>query len=110
MPTLLPRDDDNQPIPALRLRPGGAQALAAGAASVRSAAFAPGTRVVALYATGPVFLRSGDAAVAAGTGDHYFPAGTYYDLSLGAEKQPRHTHIAALAAEAPCTLYISEKE
>jgi hypothetical protein len=111
MATLMPRDDDNAPIPALRLRPGGAHALAVGAVSTRNAiAFAPSTRVVGLYATVPVHIRTGDATVTAGTGDHFFPAGVYYDLSLGGGRQGRDSHIAAIQADAAGTLYVSEKE
>ena len=111
MPTLLPRDEDSIPIPALRLRPGGAQCIAVGASSATNAQpFSPSTRVIGIYATGPVFLRSGTAGVASTTADHYFPAYTYYDLSLGDERTGRHTHIAAVRAVTDCTLYISEKE
>jgi hypothetical protein len=110
MSTFLPRDDDYQPIPALRLKAGGAQALGAGAVSVRSAAFDPATRVVGLYATGPVFVRTGDASVTAGPGDHFFPEGFYYDLSLGDARQGRHSHLAVLSADADCILHLSEKE
>ncbi len=37
MSTLLPTDDDNNPIPAMRLKPGGAQSIAATASSARNA-------------------------------------------------------------------------
>ncbi len=111
MTTLLPRDDDNTPIPAMTLKPDGAHALAVGASSARSAqAFAAGTRVVSLFATQPVFLRLGDAAVTADSGDHFFPAGIYYDISLGHAKGVTASHIAALRAGGEdATLYISEK-
>ena len=111
MTTLLPRDDDNTPIPAMTLRPDGAHSLAAGASSVRNAqAFAAGTRVVSLYATEPVFLRLGDATVTASATDHFFPAGIYYDVSLGHAKGATATHIAAIrAGDEDATLYISEK-
>ncbi|MBK3733613.1 hypothetical protein GAY29_10880 [Azospirillum brasilense] len=111
MSTLLPRDEDCVPIPALRLRPGGAQSITVGAGSATNAQpFNPATRVIGIYATGPVFLRSGAAGVTATTADHYFPAYTYYDLSLGDERTGRHTHIAAVRAAGDCILYISEKE
>jgi hypothetical protein len=114
MSTLLPLDDDHRVIPALRLKPGGAHALPAGAASVRNAQpFAPDTRIIGVYATGPVYVRTGNATVTATAtaADHYFPEGVYYDLSMGDDRQGRHTHIAVLrAGTADCTLYLSEKE
>ena len=112
MTTLLPRDDDHRTIPALRLKPGGAHAIPAGAASARNAIpFAADTRIVGLYATGPVYVRTGTADVTATAADHYFPEGTYYDLSLGDDRRGRHTHIAVLrAGGSDCTLYVSEKE
>jgi hypothetical protein len=112
MPTLMPRDDDAQPIPALRLRPGGAQTIAATtAASARTAvAFAVETRIIGLCATGPVFVQTGGADVTAATTDHYLPAGLYYDVSLGDARQGRHTHVAAIAAETGCMVHVSEKE
>lgn len=63
----------------------------------------------------PVFIRTGDGTVTAGPGDHYFPDGIYYDLSLGATAGGRHTHLAVTAAggggtPATGTLYVSEKE
>ena len=111
MPTLMPRDDNLFPIPALRLRQDGAHVIAVGAVSAANArAFSPSTRVIGIYATGPVFLRTGGETVTASTSDHYFPANTYYDLALGDGLQERHTRIAALRAAGDCTLYISEKE
>ncbi len=112
MPTLMPRDADAQPIPALRLRPGGAQKIAAvTTGSTRTATpFADDTQVIGLYATGAVFVRTGGADVTATSADHYLPAGLYYDVSVGDARQGRHTHVAAIAADAACTLHVSEKE
>ncbi len=112
MSTLLPRDDDSAPIPALGLKPGGAHTITITATSTRIAtAFLPDTRVIGIYATGPVFLRLGDATTVATATDHYFPADTYYDLSLGGGKRIQRTHIAALrAGSSDCILYVSEKE
>ena len=111
MTTLLPRDDDNAIIPALSLKSGGAHSLAAGATTARTAsAFGAGARVISLYASEPVFLALGDDSVTATSSDHYFPAGVYYDISLGSSKAGRATHLAALRAGAvDATLYISEK-
>lgn len=113
MTTLLPKDADNNTIPALRLKPGGAHVISATATSARnSAAFDDDTRVVSLYATGPVYVRFGDSSVAATITDHYFPSGVYYDIAVGGggSKGPRHTHVAVLRADSNCSVYVSEKE
>ncbi len=111
MTTILPRDVDQAPIPALGLKPGGAQSLTVTAASARNAvAFAADTQVIGVYATGPVFIRTGDATVTAAATDHYLPADTCWDLSLGGGKRAHHTHIAVIRAAFDCQLYVSEKE
>jgi hypothetical protein len=114
MPTLLPRDADNNPIPALRLRAsGGAHTISATATTARnSTAFSSETKVVSLYATGPVYVRFGGASITATAGDHYYPQGVYYDFAIsgGGSKGPQNTHVAVLAAGAACTVYVSEKE
>lgn len=110
MTTILPTDENNNPIPALRLRDGGAHRLTVTATSSRNTvAFNTGTHVISLYATGPVYLRCGGASVTAANTDHYFPAGTYYDIAIGGEEAAQTLYIAALRAETDCTLYISEK-
>jgi hypothetical protein len=114
MTTLLPVDEDSNPIPAMRLRPGGAHTISATAVSARNAiAFDEATKVVSLFATGPVYVRFGADSVMAATTDHYFPQGLYYDFAVsGGEfnKSPRHTHVAVKAADTDCTVYISERE
>ncbi len=112
MPTILPIDNNNNPIPAVRLKQGGAHSLTAGATTSRNAtAFGADTRLVSLYATGAVYVRFGDASVTATTADHYFPNGVYYDFSIGGDKVPHYTHIAVLRAGASdVMLYVSEKE
>jgi hypothetical protein len=111
MSTLLPRDDDFHPIPALRLRSGGAHRIDASANSARNIiAFDTDTHVIGIFATGPVFIRTGDAEVAASSDDHFFPEGLYYDIALGDERQGQHSHIAVLAADVSCILYVSEKQ
>lgn len=109
--TSMPKDSDNYPIPALRLRAGGAQSIAVTASSARnSTPFSTAAKVVGLYATGPVYLRFGNSAVTATSTDHYFPGGVYYDMAIAGDKEARHDYVAALRAEGDCTLYISEKE
>ena len=70
MATFLPKDSDNNSIPALRLKDGGAHSLNVTAASARNAtAFNAGTSVISMYATGPVYLAFGGSTVtAAATG------------------------------------------
>jgi hypothetical protein len=107
----MPYDDNLHPIPVLRLKPGGAHRISAGATSTpNSVPFDPNTRVVGIFATGPIFISSGDADVTASTADHYFPENTYYDIALGDSHRPRHSHLAVIAASGPCTVYVSEKE
>ncbi|MEM6781859.1 MAG: hypothetical protein AAF569_08350 [Pseudomonadota bacterium] len=113
MTTLLPKDADNNIIPALRLKDDCAHTIAVTGTSARnSVAFATTTKVISLYATGPVYVRLGDASVSATAADHYFPAGVYYDIAIsgGADQTAQDTYIAALQADSSCTLYISEKE
>ncbi|NCC20910.1 MAG: hypothetical protein EOM26_00435 [Alphaproteobacteria bacterium] len=95
----------------MRLRNGGAHVVNVTDVSARnSVAFDAGTKVVSLYATGPVFLRFGDAAVTASGGDHYFPDGVYYDVAIGGGKTKSATHVAAIRVGGDCQLFISEKE
>ena len=114
MPTLLPKDADNNIIPTLRLKgTGGAHAIAATATSARnSTAFDADTRVVSVYATGAVYLRFGSSTVTATAFDHFYPDGVYSDFAVGGGdvKGPRFTHLAVLRATADCSVYVSEKE
>ncbi len=110
MSTLMPCDSNENPIPVLRLRDGGAHKITVTATSARNAtAFHAETKIVGLYATGPVFIKMGNSAVTATGTDHYFPGGMYYDLSVGGGDVAQYTHIAAIRAETDCVLYISEK-
>jgi hypothetical protein len=110
--TILPIDDNNNIIPALRLRSGGAQAISATTSgSARNAtALHADTRIVSLYASGNVYIAFGDASVTATASDHYFPTGVYYDFAVGGGKVGQYTHVAVRAADSDCTLYVSEKE
>lgn len=110
MPTILPTDENNNPIPALRLKEGGAQKITVTAGSARNGtAFDADTRVISLFATAPVYVRFGGSSVTATNTDHYFPANTYYDMAIGGEESNHYTHIAVLRADTDCMLYISEK-
>lgn len=109
--TIMPTDIDNNPIPALRLKSDGAQSITVTDTSARNAtAFHSNTRVVSLYATGPVHIKFGNSGVTATTSDHYFPSGVYYDFSIGGGKALHSTHVAVIAVDQECDLYISEKE
>ena len=112
MPTILPKDSDNNAIPAVRLKDLSAQTIAAGATSVHTAnAFASDTVIVSLYATAPVYIRFGGGTVTAAATDHYFPGGLYYDFAIGGGgERPQYTNVAALAVSGTATVYVSEKE
>ena len=110
MTTLLPQDQNDNPIPALRLKENGAHSITVGAASARNGtAFDSQTKIISLYADVPVYLAFGDSAVTATTSDHYFPAGIYYDVSIGGDHSVHYTHVAVLQTTQAGTLYISEK-
>ncbi len=111
MSTKLPLDSNDNPIPALRLKDGGAHVIATSAASARNAtAFNVDTRVVSVYASEDVYLSFGGASVNATTSDHFFPAGIYYDVALGGDGTGHHSHVAALRVSVNGQLNISEKE
>lgn len=111
MPTLLPKDADNNAIPALGLRAGGSHAITAGASSTRNAtAFNAETRVVNVIATVPVYIEFGDISVAATANSHYFPAGVYYGFDVGGGKSAQKTHMAVLQVSSGGNVYISEME
>lgn len=111
MPLFLPKDLDRAPVPAVRLKDGGAHSIAVSDTSARnSTGFDAETQIISIYATGPVYLKFGDATVTAMTSDHYFPEGVYYDFAIGGDKVGHATHVAALRADTNCTVYISEKE
>lgn len=113
MTTLLPKDADNNTIPALRLADGGAHSInVTAAAALNATAFKDDTKIISLYATAPVYLKLGDNGAVATVSDHYFPANTYYDIAItgGAGKGAHNAYISVLRVSDDCTLYISEKE
>lgn len=113
MTTLLPKDADNNIIPALRLRDNGAHVINTSMTTARNnMAFDKETKVIGIFATEPVFINFGDNTVMATTSDHYFPAGVYYDIAIsgGSGKGAQDVYIAALAVESDGLLYVSEKE
>ena len=112
MPTLLPTDMDNNPIPAMRLRHGGAHTIAAttSAPATNAIALNDDTRIISIYSEVPIFIALGDGSVTCTNADHYFPAGLYYDIAIGGDKTGHASHIAVLAADINGNVYISEKE
>ncbi len=111
MTTKLPLDSNNNPIPALRLKSNAAHAVASSGTSARNtSAFSAETRVVSVYATQDVYLAFGGASVSATSGDHFFPAGVYYDFAIGGDATGHYTHLAVLRVSADGYVYISEKE
>lgn len=110
--TTLPRDNDNTPIPALRLKPSGAHSInTTSVAALRNAqAFDTSTRVMSIYATAPVYVAFGDSSVTATTSDHYFPSGLYYDIAIGGDKIVHTPYVSVLAVDSEATVYISEKQ
>jgi len=111
MPTILPQDSYDNPIPALRLKDGGAHSISAsGTAARNSTAFDDATRVLSVYASVPVYLKFGDSGVTATSSDHYYPEGVYYDFAIGGEQAAHYTHLSVLAVSSSGSVYISEKE
>ncbi|PCJ03218.1 MAG: hypothetical protein COB14_00350 [Alphaproteobacteria bacterium] len=111
MTTLLPQDQNDNPIPALRMKSGGAHNIIVGASSTRNTtSFNAQTRVISLYTDAPVYIAFGDSSITATTDDHFFPAGIYYDVAIGGDHSAHYTHAATLQVSSGGTLYISEKE
>ena len=110
--TSQPLDSNNHPLPALRLKKNGAHIIAASATSARNtAAFDEGTKIISIYATAPVYIAMGGPDVTAGSGDHFYPGGIYYDFAIEGQGAAHYTHIAVLRADGvDGTVYISEKE
>ena len=112
MSTILPKDDDNNPIPALRLRDGASHKIIATDTIARNTtSFDYSTKVVSVYATEDIYLEFGDASITATNTSHFFPAGVYYDFAINNCKHAKDTHIGVLKAGANgANVYISEKE
>lgn len=110
MKTLLPIDENSNPIPALRLRDMGAHQIAISDTANRNVtAFDAQTTIISIYTTSPIYLKFGDGSVTATSSDHYFPAGVYYDVSIGDDLSGRYTHVSAIQVDSAGVLYISEK-
>jgi len=110
--TTLPKDSDNNPIPALALNPNGAHLITVtSATSVKNTnGFDNGTRIISLYATSPMFIQFGDINIDATTSDHFLPAGLYYDFAIGGGKTIHTPYLSAIAVGDSGIIYISEKK
>ena len=111
MTTKLPMDVNDNPIPAMRLKDNSAHTITFSISSARnSTAFDSETRVLSLYATQDVYIKFGGATGTATSSDHFFPAGTYYDMAIGGDGTGHYTHLAVLRTTQDGSLYVSEKE
>ena len=108
-----PRDDGNEPIPVLGLRPNRGHQVPYTSSSNTSPAISSSVRVVTLYATTDCFIETGDASVEAFTSNsHFLPNSIPYDVSLGAENDASDNDkfVAVVQSESAGKLYISERE
>ena len=108
-----PRDDGNEPIPVLGLRPNKGHQVPHTTSSNTSPAISPSVRVVSLYSTTDCFIETGDVTITANqSNSHFLPSGFIYDVSLGAETTASQNdkYVAVISATDAGTLYISERE
>ena len=108
-----PRDDGNDPIPVLGLRPGRGLQVPYTSNSNTSPAISSSVRVITVYATTDCFIETGNASISADTvNSHFLPAQIPYDLSLGAENNAADNdkYVAVIQSASGGTLYISERE
>jgi len=105
-----PKDENNNAIPILPLKPGGGQSVAITAASARSTAIT--TQAITLHATANCFVEIGDSTVIAnGLTSHYIPELQTYDIGTGIAFGAADTrHVAVIRADTQNgTLFISER-
>ena len=109
-----PRDDANDPIPVLGLRPNGGHPVPfTTGSSNTSPQISASVRVVTLYADQDAFIETGSSSVSANqTTSHFLPSSVPYDISLGAETDPldNDRFVAIIGSTAAGKLYISERE
>ena len=108
-----PRDDGNDPIPVLGLRPNSGYQVPHTTSSNTSPAISNSIRVVSLYSTTDCFIETGNSSVSANqSNSHFLPSGFIYDISLGAETiaSANDRYVAVISATSPGILYISERE
>lgn len=108
-----PRDDANEPIPVLGIRPGGGQSVTLSSSSARSSAISNPIRVITLFSNVDCFIETGDSSVVAHTSNgHFLPASTMVDISLGSEQIAANNdrHVAAIVSSGAGILRVSERE
>lgn len=110
-----PKDNANEPIPVLGLRPsGGYQVPFTAATSNTSPRIANSVRVVTLYSTQDAFIETGttDSIAADTTDSHFLPATIPYDISLGPEvvSENNDRFVAVIGSTSSGVLYISERD
>ncbi len=108
----MPKDLNDNPIPALRLKNGGSHKINVSTSSaINSNAFNEKTRVISIYSDVDTYIAFGDSSIIATSNDHFFPANTYYDIAIGGgNNNPNYRHIAVLQVNQSGNFYISEKE
>lgn len=110
-----PRDSGGSPIPVLRFRSGGAQALSSVTSSTaqRTSAFTSGTQVITVTASTAMYFATGDSSVTATSSSHYLESGIPMDMALGMDISSTtdyHTHASFIAVSSTGAVYISERE
>ena len=105
-----PKDENNNAIPILPLKPSGGQKVTIAAGSARSTAVT--TQAITVHATANCFIEIGDSTVIAnGLTSHYIPELQTYDIGTGIAFGAADTrHVAVIRADAiDGDLYISER-
>lgn len=105
-----PKDENNNAIPILPLKPSGGQKVTVAAGSARSTAVT--TQAITVHATANCFIEIGDSTVVASvTTSHYLPELQTYDLGTGiAFGAADERYIATRRADAiDGELFISER-
>jgi len=108
-----PRDDGNEAIPVLGLRPGGGHQVPFDGTANTSPQISNSVRVVTLHSNVDCYVETGGASVTANTTQgHFLPASIPFDISLGADneasKNARYVSVVSTSAEG--ILHISERE
>lgn len=111
MTSRLPKDDDGNTIPVMRPTGAAHKISASGTAAENSVAFAATTQVVSICSDVGFYYKLGlDDEVAATVNDHYLPAGVYYDIGIGGDKDAHYPYISVILATGTGTVWISEKQ
>lgn len=110
-----PKDNANEPIPVLGLRPnGGYQVPFTAATANTSPRISNSVRVVTLYSTVDAFIETAetDSVSANSTNSHFLPATVPYDISLGPEvvSENNDRFVAVIGSTSSGVLYISERD